>query len=197
MTDQVAVEDLRIRYELPRDAPVRPCLLNNGLTVPSPVVVAAELPGWPDMSLQLAVEGGKLVLTRLELVRSDSQVPLSQAAVRDLPLTAITKEVRRRIVAAFSVLDQLGGGDGTAARIAALPGAGRTADESAARGPSRRRAVDETLLGQVAAIVTAHPARPTRAVQEQLGTSHRNATRWIAAARRHGVLAEAPAGGAS
>jgi hypothetical protein len=56
------------------------------------------------------------------------------------------------------------------------------------RAVSQRRSLDETLLAQVAAIAEAHPARPTRAVQEQLGTSHRNATRWIAAARDRGIL---------
>ncbi|MDA8291838.1 MAG: hypothetical protein M0Z33_09200 [Actinomycetota bacterium] len=37
--------------------------------------------------------------------------------------------------------------------------------------------------GKLVRTASAHPEAPTRAVQHELGTSRRNATRWIAAAR--------------
>jgi hypothetical protein len=53
-----------------------------------------------------------------------------------------------------------------------------------------RRSVTEALLREVADIVQANPAEPTKAVSAQLFTSHRNATRWITAARKRGILVD-------
>jgi hypothetical protein len=55
----------------------------------------------------------------------------------------------------------------------------------------RRRKSDATmpqLLRLVAEIVCKNSDRPTRAVQEQVGVSHRTATRYIALAREQGYL---------
>jgi len=48
----------------------------------------------------------------------------------------------------------------------------------------RRRRITDALLQEVADIVRANPTEPTKAVAKQMFTSHRNATRWIAAARK-------------
>jgi hypothetical protein len=50
------------------------------------------------------------------------------------------------------------------------------------------RAVTDELLAEVAEIAKANPRRRTLAVQATLGTSHRNASRWIAAAEARGFL---------
>jgi len=50
-----------------------------------------------------------------------------------------------------------------------------------------RRLITPALLGQVSEIVKANPDTPTKAVSRELNTSHRNATRWIAAAKRSGA----------
>jgi len=192
MATLVDIEGLDIRYELPRDERVKAEQLNSGLTVPSPVRVLAHLDTWPDLDLLFAAEEGKLVVTRVGLLRSGPDMVLGQTLLRELPLTAIVKEVRRRLVAAFSVIDQLGDGVGVAELIARSGESVRTGTALSSHGRTRavsqRRTLDEALLAQVATIAAAHPTRPTRAVQEQLGTSHRNATRWITAARDRGLL---------
>jgi hypothetical protein len=50
--------------------------------------------------------------------------------------------------------------------------------------------VTDALLREVADIVRANPAEPTKAVAAQMFTSHRNATRWITTARKRGVLVD-------
>ncbi|HVA73118.1 MAG TPA: hypothetical protein VNF71_00960 [Acidimicrobiales bacterium] len=65
------------------------------------------------------------------------------------------------------------------------------AAKDGAVGPYRRRPITDSLLRQTAAIYMANRyGAPTRAVHEQLFTSHRNATRWIAEARKRGFITE-------
>ena len=186
VADDPSLAALQTSFELPRGEAVEALPLSSGVPVTSPIIVHARLAGWPAVELRLEVDGGKIVLTRLALTRSPDQPTIGQAVLRELPLSAIVKEARRRVIHAFSVLDQLG--DGTKGTIPLLPAAlASLRPPRESRGPGTRRVIDDELLGDVAAIVAAHPAAPTRAVQEQLGTSHRNATRWIAAARARGI----------
>lgn len=63
-----------------------------------------------------------------------------------------------------------------------------------AAGPRRRRIVTPALLREVAEVYRgAHAAGnpPTVAVQEHFNTSHRNAARWVAEARKAGILGPA------
>jgi len=54
----------------------------------------------------------------------------------------------------------------------------------------RRRMVTDALLRDVALIYASDATgAPTKAVSDQLFTSHRNATRWVALARKRGFLA--------
>jgi hypothetical protein len=67
-----------------------------------------------------------------------------------------------------------------------------TADniERALRG-RRRRTVNDRLPREVAETVRADGnGAPTKAVETQMHTSHRNATRWITAARERGFLTQ-------
>ena len=55
----------------------------------------------------------------------------------------------------------------------------------------RRRIVTDDLLRDVARIYEEDTTgAPTRAVADKLFTSHRNAVRWVALARKRGFLAE-------
>ncbi len=56
--------------------------------------------------------------------------------------------------------------------------------------PFQRRRVTDDLLRQVADIARNYPTEPTKQVAGQLFTGHRNATRWIAAAKHKGFLKE-------
>ncbi len=187
MADEQPLTAMRTTYELPQGEPVTALALSSGVTVTSPILVRAQLPDCPDLELRLEVDGGKLVLTRLTLSRSAGEPPIGQSLLRELPLAAIVKEVRRRVALAFTVFDQLGArADGT---LPLLPAALLGLQPGRPRGGTRR-VIDDDLLDEVERIVAGHPEAPTRAVQQRLGTSHRNATRWIAAARARGGAAE-------
>lgn len=54
----------------------------------------------------------------------------------------------------------------------------------------RRHVLASDFLKRVAVVVKENPDAPTRAVAERLFTSHRTASRWIAAARSKGFLEE-------
>ena len=55
----------------------------------------------------------------------------------------------------------------------------------------RRRSVTDGLLRQVADVYREYQhGTPTKAVAEKLGTSHRNATRWIASAKQRGFITD-------
>lgn len=58
-------------------------------------------------------------------------------------------------------------------------------DESPGR--HRYKLTDE-LLKEVAAVWASNASRPTMAVQNRFGTSHRNATRWVTLARERQFL---------
>lgn len=63
--------------------------------------------------------------------------------------------------------------------------------EAAALAGVGQRSVDTPLLRQVASIARANPATPAKAVAERMNTSRRNAGRWLAAARKAGLLIDA------
>jgi hypothetical protein len=56
----------------------------------------------------------------------------------------------------------------------------------------RQRSVNDELLREVARIYLAAGHAPTEAVKDQLGTSKRNATRWVALARERDFLPKLP-----
>jgi hypothetical protein len=58
----------------------------------------------------------------------------------------------------------------------------------ASQAPNRRQRINDEFLAQVAEIARANPHRPTAAVSEQMSTSHRNASRWVGAARERELL---------
>ena len=92
-TDAGAGDDLTVRYYFPDDEPLRSDRLANGVTVQHPVLVDAALPGQPLIHLRFEVEGGKLVIVRLELVRRDGAAGISASLVRDLPIAQVVKAV--------------------------------------------------------------------------------------------------------
>ena len=52
----------------------------------------------------------------------------------------------------------------------------------------RQRSINDELLREVARVYLAADSAPTEAVADELGTSKRNATRWVAMARQRGFL---------
>ncbi|MCU1495276.1 MAG: hypothetical protein JWO62_3040 [Acidimicrobiaceae bacterium] len=99
---------LTAHYRFPTDEPISSDRLRNGLAVRTPVLVDAVLPGHPRMRIRFEVEAGKLVITRLELLRDEGEPAISAAAVNDLPLAPVLRAIRTRLVTAFSIIDQLG-----------------------------------------------------------------------------------------
>lgn len=189
-----SVEGAEITYELPVDAAVTTATLSSGVTVATPVVARVRLAEGPVVELRLEVDGGKLALARLAIDRAPGGAAIALSALRDLPLASMVKEVRRRVTYAFSVLEQLG--EASHGALALLPTSLARAPGETERTGNRRRVIDDGLLDEVDRVAASHPEAPTRAVQHQLGTSHRNATRWIAAARARARArgADEPAG---
>jgi hypothetical protein len=98
-----------VSYHFPPDEPVARVELDDGLVVRSPVLVETKLEGHPSVHIRFEAEGGKLVITRLDLARSESGKPINAACVRDVPLAPLIKAVRTRLMTAFAVLGQLEG----------------------------------------------------------------------------------------
>lgn len=153
-----------------------------GTAPPVPLhLVASYLEGDGGGGVSVAMEwgAGELAVTRFEVFGS-----------RDAPLTAKNfravrfQEVIDRIKASASMALQH-----EASGIRSMGAADLERLEGAV---SQRRRLTPHLLAQVANIARANPDQPTKQVADQLYTSHRNATRWIAEAKRQGLLKEQP-----
>lgn len=130
--------------------------------------------GLRDIGLFVCVEDGKPVVNRLTLERLPGERDLSAGDLQRLPLDRIVTAVQRQI--AYRAALAAGHSDPAAAA------------ETAGTQRGRWRRVDRDLLEKVAHHVLSSPEAPTKAVQENLFCSHRTASRWIAEARRQGVI---------
>jgi hypothetical protein len=83
--------------------------------------------------------------------------------------------------------DEMDPGFATSTEVAALGGRARLRAGASLRA---RQPMTEDLIRQVAEIARANPYEPRKQVALQLYTSQRTASRWLAEARRRGVLEE-------
>jgi len=131
----------------------------------------SPLPPWQATSsyeFEIDVVDGRPVVAQFIARRPDPDL-------RELPY----QEVLEHVVGAAAHI--------TGARAGDMDGLISDEDAEALRaGMSgyRRRRLTDSLLHQVANVARANPDQPTKQVAAQLYTSHRNATRWIAAAKK-------------
>ncbi len=150
----------------------------------------------PVLGLVLEIEEGRVVLSRFSVERQRTTGPgswpdgqsvgpeVTASFIHGLNVGAVLEVVVRRVATsslAFTRLDQ------PAPRV--------TAEEAHAVGDRvlatrQYRRVDVGLLRQVADIASVNAYNPRRQVAEELHTSERTASRWIAEARRRGLITE-------
>jgi hypothetical protein len=170
---------------LPADEPSRMVQLESGLSLLSPVVIHVELVDQPSVDLRLEADEDEIRVTSVTIMAGGDATELTATALR-LPFKRIIDEAKKRF-AVFSALPQQVEG-----RVfLSYPGDGRIELRAGVVKDRRRRFIDDDLLRQVSqAVREGDPARPNVAVQDSLHTSPRNASRWIAEAKRRGFLNE-------
>ena len=155
--------------------------------LPSPIVIRVHLAERPSLELRLEVLADEVVLTRLTVLPGDDTHRLTANAVRNLPLKKVTDEAIRQI----AMLAAIGQEEpGHPYRFLSAPGDGSFGIAPGVISSRRRRLIDDELLTAVAEVVRSNPVRPNDAVHKQMHTSTRNASRWIAEAKRRGFLNE-------
>jgi hypothetical protein len=142
----------------------------------------------PLLELVFDVEEGRVVLSRFSAERQPGVPEISAAFIHGLKLGAVVTEVIRR-VAEMTWFGFRRGMDPDGPRPTPMPGELEYAGNMALARKKHRRLTDPLLL-QVAAVVRSAGHQPTKRVAKELFTSHRNATRWIAAARVRGFLTD-------
>jgi hypothetical protein len=157
--------------------------LADGTPFPKVAKIEALVAGTtgPLFEITLAVEAGQPVVTRLAVERTPGDAPLSTSAIRDLvgPLVEVVIDYTARATQAFSQRGPLDRPQAVAAGDSALR-------------LRRRRTVDDELLREVAEVWSPTSKTPTEDVADHFFTSHRNASRWVAEARRRGFIPPHP-----
>ena len=142
------------------------------------------------ITLTVEVEVGEVVFKKVEIAERPSAEPITPATLRKLDWALIFERVRFYASTAATAGLRLDRGEGIASELSTITPAQARSIERVAEGDLRRRSVTDELLRRVAEIAVADRATPTKTVAAQLHTSHRNATRWIATARKRGFLAD-------
>lgn len=156
--------------------------LSTGGLFPASVEVAIEVDNGYLWRLRLGVEDRRPVVNRLDVERASTVSgayagpPITATSLRDVPFEDMTRraiEAAGRAAAHWSGRPESGDDAGVAAALA-----------------RRRRPMTDALLRRVAQVARINPYDPRHQVAEQLSTSERSATRWIAEAKRRGFLEE-------
>jgi len=147
--------------------------LPDGSPFPEWLEVGATVDGEVGISLRLVLENGTPVLDRIEMARPHGAgKPLTASRIHAVPVDGV---VQKAITLAA---DHFRGSEDSAG----------TADLLRAHG---RRSITDELLREVASVVAKDTrGKPNLAVQTEMHTSSRNATRWIKAAKERGFLSE-------
>lgn len=121
------------------------------------------------VTIRLRVKDGVPILTGLAVGQSpgtSAPVEIGPTAIASLPVRELTAGAAQAVRATVA----------------------RARDEPRGRGRRTRRPITDDLLTEVARVVTAHPGVPMKTVAKELGCSERTAWRWVAEARRRGLL---------
>jgi len=156
--------------------------LANGEPFVDGIQITRQEAGAPMITLTLVVEDGQPILESIFFRRSgksqnpDDPTPRIKASdIHDVALERLVRSAIRAVVQTLA--SEMGMEDAGAVAESVL-------------GTRRRRRLTDALLEEVAAAASANPDTPTQSVSVELGTSHRNATRWIAEAKRRGFITE-------
>jgi hypothetical protein len=161
--------------------------LPDGGYFPSGATVLYVEPGLV-LDAVVGIRGGQPGVLRVTVLPEDEDQVLSAAPLRQAKWQQVFERVVASggMVAAMEVRKRGEHPPGPTERTVTFEEEHEA--KEAALGQFRRRAITDSLLMQVAEVARAHPDTPTKAVQDELHTGHRNATRWIATARRRGFL---------
>lgn len=147
-------------------------------------VFRGDKPDGPIVHLRLEIVEGQPAVTAFGL--GGSIVKASD--LRDVPFAEIAKQATELAARAAAVTLRAVTGSDTVT----LDELNEIADQAGAHAidVGGRRVVSDKLLEKVAQIYRINEANgnPTQQVANQLNTSHRNATRWVAIARERGLL---------
>ncbi|HUZ20623.1 MAG TPA: hypothetical protein VMU75_08650 [Acidimicrobiales bacterium] len=164
-------------------------LVGDGLFPARATIIYVDSSNPLEIVLTVEVRDGAPVFRQVGIAERPG-ADLTPAALRKLDWPLIFERVRfwATSAAAMGIRPDLG--EGIVSGLSDLTADEARSIERVAEGDVRRRRVNDALLRDVAAIVRANPAEPTKAVAAQRFTSHRNATRWIATARERGFLVD-------
>jgi len=135
----------------------------------------------PSVRLRMAVHDGRPEVDEVKVERREGDPEITATTLSDIPLRQIADDIAEAmagVALVFGLVDQQPDEDAIA-----------VAGESALA-IRRRRTITDELLREVAHVYESDTTgAPTKAVSDQLFTSHRNATRYVALARERGLLA--------
>ncbi len=145
--------------------------------------MTAEVNGY-DVEVTVAHQAGRLVAQELTVRQRDGGPPVTSEALRAIPVAAITK----RAVSFALEVKTTGSGDSTLTEMSPLWLVPETIERLRSNGPT-----PETLgfVAQVYRLALLVGDAPTRAVETTFGLPRSTAGRWVAMARRAGLLSEA------
>jgi hypothetical protein len=142
-----------------------------------------------DLTMELNEEG-KFVATRMVAVPGVNASPFTGSTLTSTRWRQIMNRITEQAGPVAAGRRKLMSESLPSASEPTLTFEERQTAKDLALGISRRRFVTDELLGEVAEIVLANRDAPTKAVQQQLSTGYRNASRWITEARNRGFLKE-------
>jgi hypothetical protein len=198
-----------------------PVQIGDGYLLPERfyAIVVPDDPDLPLCNLGLVVERGRPVCVDLRCERREGSPPITGEVLRQLPVATYTREATRH-VAKRLVPDPEGNGWRTVSALGPeatpvewrdddVPVYGRDSEpvppeqrfdtqyDRWAAAPRRRGPIRDDELRDVASVYRAAHADhrpPTQAVSARFGVSRSTAGRWIAEARRRGLLGDARPG---
>lgn len=180
---------LRTEWEAGGD---RSVFLSEDVRVPAALTATFGFERDHTVRLELAMEQGRPVCERIEVIRHPDRRPLDGEELRRLPLPRYVKLAYSGAALVRTQANEDGSvswepaDDEQSSRVADLLTRSR-----------RRNAITDSLLRDVAEVYRAADARPTTAVMEAFSVSHSTAARYVRLARERNYLPSTRPGKAS
>ena len=173
---------------MPLNPDFRLVKLADGTLFAAEITVQAWQTGGPLLEITLKVKNGQPALTYfgVRAGSDDDAEPLRPFLIRALPVARIVEHVMKYVATVALMRDRFARENSP--WDLSVDELGKAEEMSARLG--RRRPMTDPLLQQVANIVRDNQYDPRRKVAETLFMSNRTASRWIAEARRRGLLEE-------